>query len=434
MRKILLIAFTIVVTSLYFFPFNIIQIPGSNTKMILAAIGLFLFFIDKARSTKFTISKEFLILSIIAAFVSLAGQFTMAYNHTKDNFMAEYIISLWVWMGGAYAVLKLIKLVHGKADIQIIGNYLVSVCTIQCAIAYISYIYPPLQEFKESIIGDVDGYMGITEGRLSGIGASLDPAGLRFAAVLIILTYIALKRKEHNFWTIIFYFGSFAIIGVIGNMMSRTTSVGILLSLILLAYHLKGIKSIYKKLVLSSSLTLIVIAFVLVISYLYKTDAQFHRQFRFGFELFFNLSEKGRLETNSSNFLLEKMIVWPESLKTWLIGDGFALNQNSNLDYFGKRGFGFYMSTDIGYLRYIYYFGLIGLTLITALFVYATAILSRYFRKAKIMFLLLLVMNLIGWLKVSSDIIMVFCPFLVLMFRLQSKEEDETNLLHSVGV
>lgn len=434
MRKILPIAFTIVVTSLYFFPFNIKAIPGSNTKMILAAIGLFLFLIDKARSTKFTVSKEFLILSIIAAFVSLAGQFTMAYNSTQDNFMAEYIISLWVWMGGAYAVLRLIEAVHGKADLETIGNYLIAVCVMQCSIAYISYIYPPLQHFKEAIIGDVSGFMGITEGRLSGIGASLDPAGLRFAAVLIILTYVALNCKSHNIWTLLFYFGSFAIISVIGNMISRTTSVGVFLSVLLLALHLRTIQTIHQKLVLISSMILIVTALVIGGSYLYRTNAQFHYQLRFGFEGFFSLAEKGHWETNSGN-ILKNMIVWPETLKTWIIGDGLAGNQYFNLDYFGVRNIGgYYMGTDIGYLRYIYYFGLVGLTLITALFAYATTILSKYFRKAKIMFLLLLVMNLIGWIKVSSDIIMVFCPFLCLMFRLQSQEKDETGLLHSVGV
>ena len=310
MRKILLIAFTIVVTSLYFFPFNIIQIPGSNTKMILAAIGLLLFFVDKARSTKFTVSKEFLFLSIIAAFVSLAGQFTMAYNNTRDTFMSEYIISFWVWMGGAYAVIKLIKAVHNTINVEIIGNYLIAVCVMQCLIAYISYIYPPLQEFKESIIGDVEGFMGITEGRLSGIGASLDPAGLRFAAVEIILTYVALNLKKHNAKTIIFYFASFAIIGVIGNMMSRTTTVGILLSFLLIANHFRRINSISKK--LSTSFYLVVVAAILAVgvSFLYRTNLEFKKQFEFGFEGFFSLLEKGEWETNSGN-ILKNMIVWP---------------------------------------------------------------------------------------------------------------------------
>ena len=433
MRNILLIAFTVVVTSLYFFPFNIKSIPGSNTKMILAAIGLVLFFIDKARSTKFTISKEFLILSFIAAFVSLAGQFTMAYNNTKDIFMSEYIISLWVWMGGAYAVLKLIEFVHSKANIQIIGNYLVAVCVMQCAIAYISYIYPPLQELKESIIGDVEGFMGITKGRLSGIGASLDPAGLRFAAVEIILTYIALNLKKHNAKTIIFYFASFAIIGIIGSMMSRTTTIGVLLSFLLIANHFSRINSISKKLTISFYFIIIVAILAVGVSFLYKTNLEFKKQFEFGFEGFFSLSEKGEWETNSGN-ILKNMIVWPESLKTWLIGDGFANNQDSNIDFFGRRTGGYYMGTDIGYLRYIFYFGLLGLFFISALFAYATYALSKYFKQYKLMFLFIMLFNFIGWLKVSSDIIMVFCPFLVLMFRLQSKESDENSLLHSVNI
>ena len=43
MIKILSIIFTIVVTSFYFFPFEFTFLPGVNTKMAMAGLGLVIF-------------------------------------------------------------------------------------------------------------------------------------------------------------------------------------------------------------------------------------------------------------------------------------------------------------------------------------------------------------------------------------------------------
>ena len=110
------------------------------------------------------------------------------------------------------------------------------------------------------------------------------------------------------------------------------------------------------------------------------------------------------------------MIIWPESLKTWLIGDGFFDNPMDIPDRFGQVYNGFYKHTDIGYLRYIFYFGVIGLVLMILVPIQMTVCCGRKMPDHKWLFIMLLVTTLIGWLKVSSDIIMVFAPFLILAF------------------
>ncbi|MBQ4299595.1 MAG: hypothetical protein II763_04675, partial [Bacteroidales bacterium] len=139
----------------------------------------------------------------------------------------------------------------------------------------------------------------------------------------------------------------------------------------------------------------------------------FRSNLRFGFEGFFSLAEKGYWETNSTN-ILKGMVVWPESIKTWAIGDGLFFNSQGTPDRFGQLDTGFYKDTDIGYLRYIFYFGSIGLLLLTGVFARITATCFRTFDDDRWLFILILLVNMLGWVKVSSDIIMIFAPFFVL--------------------
>ena len=66
-------------------------------------------------------------------------------------------------------------------------------------------------------------------------------------------------------------------------------------------------------------------------------------------ELFINMSDGGKLESASTNDLKE-MYVFPTSLKTWFWGDGMSQNVSG----------GFYMDSDVGYIRSLYYWGIIG--------------------------------------------------------------------------
>ena len=83
------------------------------------------------------------------------------------------------------------------------------------------------------------------------------------------------------------------------------------------------------------------------------------------------------------------------------------------------------MKTDIGYLRYIFYFGVIGLLGMISVFSQMTATCIRRIKGYTTLFICLLLVNLIGWFKVSSDIIMVFAPFLILAYQ----QEDEDDIL-----
>lgn len=427
MYKYLVHTISVILTSFYFFPFETIFLPGVNTKMILAGIGLLILGKRLAQRRNAGINKDFFVLSLLALSISLISLLTMTINNTPDASFLTYFVSMWVWMGGAYTVVRWLDTAYSYVNVRLICNQLIAICVIQCLIAWTKDVYPPLQAWVDSFVGG-EAFMGNTkEGRLSGIGAALDVAGLRFSAVVVMIGYILSKAEELSHKQIVTYLISFLIIAVIGNMMSRTTTVGVGLALVYWIYstNLLSLKQNIKNQKLWFWLGGILCVIIPVFIYLYFANDTFYKNIRFGFEGFFSLWETGKWQTSSNDILLNYMIVFPDNWVTWLIGDGYAANPaDKTLSFFdpyytGPVYHGYYMGTDIGYLRYIFYFGLIG-TFVFSLFMWrsAWACIHR-FKDYKMMFLMILLVNYIGWFKVSTDIFLVFAIFLVL-----SKEND----------
>lgn len=421
MLRLLGVLFTIVITSFYFFPFEFVSLPGANTKMIMAAYGLVLLGISLARHKNSVINKDFFILSVIAAIISLIGFISVTINQTIDFTYATYIISMWVWVSAAYVVTRLIKLVHGFLSLELVCNYLITICTLQCIIAITIDNYLPLKMFVNSFLAG-QGFMGKgVDNRIYGIGANLDVGGMRFAAILCMISYLTVKtRKSLSSRVLIAYLVAYLIIAVIGNMIGRTTTVGIALSLAywIIMTFTKGqalqIKRLWKY------LAFCLLIFLPIVVIVYNTNSSIHTNIRFAFEGFFSLWEKGSWEVHS-NEILKNMVVFPDNIKTWLIGDGYFENPYY-LDpyYIGKIFYGYYMQTDIGYLRYIFYFGLIGLVFFCYFMIKTAFIIIHRIPQHKILILLALAMNFIIWFKVSSDLFLIFAIFLCV-----SKEEQE---------
>ena len=427
MYKYLVHIISVILTSFYFFPIETVFLPGMNTKMALAGIGLLILGKRLAQRRDAGINKNFFVLSLLALGISLISLLTMTINNTPDASFLTYFVSMWVWMGGAYTVVRWLDTAYGYVNVRLVCNQLIAVCVIQCLIAWTKDVYPPLQAWVDSFVGG-EAFMGNTkEARLSGIGAALDVAGLRFSAVSVMIGYILSKVEELSHKQVVTYLASFLIIAVIGNMMSRTTTVGVGLALVYWIYstNLLSLKQNIKNQKLWFWLGGILCVIIPVFIYLYFANDTFYKNIRFGFEGFFSLWETGEWQTSSNDILLEHMVVFPDNWVTWLIGDGYAANpMDKTLSSFGPYYtgpiyHGYYKGTDIGYLRYIFYFGLVG-TFVFSLFMWrsAWACIHR-FKNYKMMFLMILLVNYIGWFKVSTDIFLVFAIFLVL-----SKEDD----------
>lgn len=86
------------------------------------------------------------------------------------------------------------------------------------------------------------------------------------------------------------------------------------------------------------------------------------------FELIINLQENGEVRSNSTDILRDMYQILPDNMYTWLVGDGRADNGDGT----------FYMGTDSGYLRSIFYWGIIGSLIYYFIIYIYYKILKRY--------------------------------------------------------
>ncbi len=418
-----------ILTSFYFFPFEFTFLPGANTKMVMAGIGLIILIVQLARQGQSLINKDIFNLAIMAGIVSLIGFFSVIWNDTPDYTYATYIVSMLVWLSGAYVVIQAIKKFHGHISVELLCNYLIVVCVAQCLIAFAMTQSPSLKAFVDSFLGST-GFMGKLKDRMYGIGASLDVAGSRFSVILMMIVCLLTKNSAIEKRKYVgLYIIAFVLITVIGSMISRTTSLGAICAIVYLLY----VSRIYT-LRLDSNMSYIYVWFVgilvvmiLLMSYGYSTNLAFRENLRFGFEGFFSLVEEGKWDVHS-NEMLRNMYIFPDNLKTWIIGDGYFDNPCDTDPYYtGTRWVGYYQNTDVGYLRFIYYFGVAGLIAFSLFMIKTGKVCMDRFASYRSLFFVILLLNFVVWFKVSSDIFLVFALFLCL-----DKDDDQMAVQKSL--
>lgn len=412
MTNIIKCTLTGVLVSCYIFPFEFTFLPGVNTKMMMAAVSLCILAAQLAVGRSAKIDKSFFVLSIVALLVSLICYTAVTINGTNDYTYATYIVSMWVWLGGAYAAVSVLKKVHGYLSVRLVCNYLITICVIQCVIALLIDASPVVKSFVNHYVSgfdfvDVDRLDGK---RLYGIGAALDVAGTRFCTVLIMIAALTTNLyKTGSTKCLSLYLAAFIFIAVVGNMIARTTTVGVILAII---YWIAVPRPNNAKGKVLLWMVVLLICFIPYLVHLYYTSPEFKSHIMFAFEGFFSLAESGEWDVTSNNNL-KNMVVFPESLKTWLIGDGYMENPRvTNPYYVGPAYSGYYMGTDIGYLRFIFYFGLPGLLLFMYFFYKSAHICVDKFGSYKLMFWFILIVNYIIWIKVATDIFVIFALFL----------------------
>ena len=429
--KILLVGFLV---SCFYFPVKYNFFPVSNTKNLMAAVGLVLVLVVLIKKREFSFPGSLLILLVFSSAMSLICLLAITYNQTPDTTYVTYVRSAIIWLSGAFAVCYFIWLVHKRIDVPLLVNYLAGVCVFQCVMAILIDFNPAVRAFVDANVSQ--GQRLLQElGRLYGIGASLDVGGSRFAVVLTAISFMLVQKKEDRGNTPQFLLVlAFIIITVLGNMISRTTLVGVGIGLAYLV--LMEIRNIAMRRIDSgyrSSLPAWLLSLAMAIPlamFFYNSSPQFHDLMRFGFEGFFSLFEEGHWSTDSTG-KLESMIVWPDNPRTWLIGDGYFENQRNDANYIGEATRnGYYMGTDIGYLRFIFYCGVPGLIAISIVMIYAGIISAKAFPKYAHVSMMGVLCNFVIWLKVSTDLF----PFLSLLAALAFltsdleylKKEEET--------
>lgn len=198
---ILGVLLTGILFSMYYFPFQFYALPGINTKMGLAAIGLGVLAFSIAKKENNIANSDVFKLMIYAGTVSLFGLISITYNSTPDTAYATYIISFLVWLSAAFAVTYLMRQVHGYLSVDLICQYVIAICVLQCIVALGNDLYKPLKMFLDYYIDQGQDFLDSVH-RMYGIGAALDTAGIRFSCALLMISYLIINQnntsKRHN--------------------------------------------------------------------------------------------------------------------------------------------------------------------------------------------------------------------------------------------
>lgn len=432
MLRFLAVLFTGVIVSFYYFPFEFSFLPGLNTKMGLAVIGIFLAVLTLIRKREMKSPPNLVRIEALAVLVSVVGFVAVIANNTPDYAYATYFVSMTVWLSGAYAVCSLIKAVHKELTVDKVTIYITCVCVAQCILALIIDSNLLVKTIVDTYIMQDQSFLNEVE-RLYGIGASLDTAGVRFSACLLLLTSL-INRNKHQMTNRVLLISviAFVLISVIGNMIARTTIVGVLLSLIyaLCAFRLTRVS--YGFLYLVRVILLVLLVAIPLSVHLYNNNPQFHQLSRFAFEGFFSLVETGEWEIDS-NEKLKAMMVFPDNVKTWIIGDGYFANPyNTDPTYVGYQPGGYYMGTDIGYCRFIFYFGLIGLFVFSCFLILVAKECIALLPDYTMVILFILLLGFIIWLKVATDVFLVFALLLCIGNLQDAPENSKLNYENSL--
>lgn len=399
MIRKLIIGFILTVwVSFYVFPIGFTFLPQSiNSKMIVAVFGILAFAFDSLKKGSAEISRPVLVAGLWAIVFSVWCLFSITASNAPDKTYVMYIVSFVTWLTGAYGVYAALHLAYEKVDMGVLVRYLAWVGVFQCVTAVLIDNYAGFSGFVDSFMAVGQDFYKKGQ-RLYGIGAALDPGGIRFSVIQVLIAHLFANNAQvrSNRQSQLFLLLAFSVITIIGSVISRTTLVGSGMGLAYIGLSLVKLRQggfITLRMLQIYVVFLFALAGVLAFSiYFYSASRTFHGYLRFGFEAFFNWAETGEFRTGSTDHL-NQMWVWPEDPLTWLIGRGtMGVFQNN---------------TDIGYCNFILYCGVIGLLIFSIFFLYCHWSQTRKFANFHMAALMLTALTFIVWMKVSTDIFFI---------------------------
>lgn len=393
---------------IYAIPFNFLPI---STRVLFGILGFLLLAIKiYQRKVKLVLSKKLFQFSTLLFLIPLVALISVHVNQTNDIEFIKYPLSISIIIFSSYFVFSILHKYYYKLTFEVISGLVINIVLFQSVIAFIMFLVPDLRDFLLGIqrlsADDVERMTYFFDFRIVGFGVMFFDAGMinGFALILTgaIIKFYNLQLKQVTSLSIKFLF-----ILLIGMMMARVAVIGGLLGLILIFYPSRAEKTVSRfkrKFLFIFHITIIPVLLVSILLILTpKMDKTLEPLFNFAFEIFINYFEKGSAESASTN-RLQEMYIYPDNIKTWVIGDGLWNASDKS---------GYYMKTDVGYLRLIYYFGLIGLGnfLVMQFF-----LIKNSFKHKLLIYILtlyLLILNLKGFTDLVSIILVFFTPLFI---------------------
>ena len=385
-----------------------IFIPRS-VNSFLGILGIIVYIYNYINNKLFYDGRFFSVLDFAKNYyyVLIVSVFCFMINDPFDLYYVYYLFSIIFAYYANYLIANVSCKIYGRFGFDIYMKYLIIAEIVYLIFSIVRFLNPAFNDLVLMVTRMTDEAAAAyerTEGlRLQGIGASYFSAGIVNGYFLIVLSiYMVLYNIRGRIKML--YFGLYLFVSLVGMMMARTTIVGVFLSVILtIKYY-----SFDSKFFIKSILFILFLVFIAEIFMIYETkifDEELGVLFNFAFEMFINQYNNGNISTASTDVLFSMWEIFPTTIKTWMIGDGLRV---------GRDGV-YYMHTDVGYLRDVFYFGLIGTIF---LFIYYCQSIKKCIiksgflgNKSRFVYSLFMVYLLLINAKGNFDLIWYIIPF-----------------------
>ena len=353
----------------------------TKTNFIVGIIGLVYWILLKEKK-----SQTITLLFISGLLILLTCLASGIINFRFDSWIFQhYILCCFIYVFNSFIITKWAI----KAGVDFYGILKITIgCIFINNILALSAFYLPsladailsVQDFSVASFGydyGVRRIYGFGDGGTNFGGGVTCSIGLIFAVFLFVNNKLGLIKT-----IIVVLFLTFS-----GILIARTSVLGAAFAIgSITLYKCEKSKKTY---FIISIMLICIVSFIILFSLFGELDA-----FQYSFDMFTNYESGGGLSNGSTDKLFnEHWAKLPHDIKTWLFGDSRMLD---------IHGSGYYMHTDVGYLRMIFCFGITGL----AFFIVNHIIIIKYshkilndsntYRLVILLFIYILILNIKG--------------------------------------
>ena len=321
------------------------------TKIVVILAFLLCLFSMTISSKKFQVSKNFVLCCSSFILIMLLLQY-LAYFKGGDSFYYRTILSV-ITIHIPLAIMCSYLLGVLKTDLHKFFEMITCVCFAQACFIILDWISSGGTSMKQSFFASIvlQPVSTISTYRVSGF-SSIGGDGLSFVQYIGVITsfYIStrndISRQKKRRYGLMCFWIFFTLI-----LVGRT---GAVLSLIFIFLYLFSQKSLSNIISIMFKFAMVSVL-LLAIGYIFIKQSYYDQVILqvlpHAFEFFYNFYLTGEFYTKTTNVIFSDMLVFPDNFITWMIGDGFWVNPVVE---------GNYVPSDIGYIRLLFYSGLLG--------------------------------------------------------------------------
>ena len=404
---------------MYIFAFKIYSIIDSTIIVGLILTGILMFNKEYRKKVFNGLKNKYILYLIIGMIILLLWSIMVLFiNKTQDLSYLKTLIHLYITLGIGYELFFYLDLKNKKNEVI---NYIIISFLIQSFLQWFFFLFPSVSSLfnifrtESMILNNIkySGYRGLAISSTGFFGLS---SAYGLVSIIYFTKYNTLFKNNILKYIVFFllYSGTF--------FAGRTGFIALPFILILLIADLKNNrqnKEIYRKKL--KQLGIVFLSFLLIIL-LTMQIPKFSKMYNYVFELVKNISNGKGFFTTSTDKLI-KMYDIDISSKTFFVGDGkYTVFLNGEPKY--------YQGTDVGYLRKILYFGIIGILLSFVLEILIFDIKNKN-KEQILIFIFLMILELkgeiIGFSLLVNSILFLYNLSFVYYEKPKTAIEQSTN-------